>query len=183
MRVGAALIGIVPILAVALTAGAVEYVASSGSGSLHTSQLLRRAEGAFSRESFDAKVIYGRKWDGGHMNVTLGVQMTQGGSAQVEFLGMETKSGIARWTKKPSGSRGYVVGVTGLQDRLRLVLDHDLTARNYRLRDLGTLEFAGRPARRYRLDPKLAGLGSLQLTVDVATGLPLERVELSAAGK
>ncbi|MHC5021027.1 MAG: hypothetical protein ACYTGX_13140 [Planctomycetota bacterium] len=183
MRLGTAAVALIPILAVALTAGAVDYVASSDSGSIRTTQLLRRAEGAFARESFDAEVVYGRKWSNGHMQVTLGVQMTPTGAAQVQFLGMESKQGITRFRKKPSGRGGMAVGVTGLQERLRLVLDHDLAARNYGLEDLGDVTLAGRKARRYRLVPKLEGLGALQLTVDAATGLPLERIELTPEGK
>lgn len=183
MRWGAATIAAIPVLAVALTAGAVEYVASAGTGSVRTSQLLRRAEQSLTREAFDAKVTYARRWGSGHMHVNLGVTMTATGAAQVEFLGMEAKSGITRWRKPASASHRMAMTVTGLQDRLQLVLDHDLTARNYHLRDVGEVQFAGRTARRYRLVPKLEGLGSLQLTIDNATGFPLERLEIDAAGK
>jgi hypothetical protein len=119
--------------------------------------LLREAASAHRWVSYAGTVSWGR---GGREDPLVKVRHDHGSGATEYRVGM-----MAFTLPAPSGRQ---------PDPAAWCLDPDLAGRNYRAREAGEAVFLGRPARVVLVEPRIRGRPTVRLTLDGATGLPLE---------
>lgn len=119
--------------------------------------LLREVASAHRRVSYAGKVSWGR---GGREDPPVRVRHDHTTAAT------EYRVGFTAFTlSAPSGRQ---------PDPAAWCLDTTLAERNYRAREAGEAIFLGRAARVVLVEPKIEGRPTVRLTLDGATGLPLE---------
>lgn len=133
--------------------------------------------------AYVADVVYERRWDGGEVAVELRVAVAPEREIRVEFRGVRGRHGERTFGSEADSWKGVAVRAAGLRRMLHLVRDPELAARNYRLEVMGPATVADRPATRLRLVPREGPGRTLELVIDQATGIPLERRELAADGR
>ena len=182
-----ALLGLVPFVAAAAVGLALREAGPAPHRREAVAALLRDAAARLmatgpGARAYVADVVYERRWDGGEVAVELRVAVAPEREIRVEFRGVRGRHGERAFGGEAAALRGLAMRAPGLRRMLHLVRDPELAARNYRVEDLGPTLVGERPATRLRLVPRHGPGRSLELVLDQATGIPLERRERSDEG-